>query len=156
MNTSRGLIKSMKRDWLQTGRHPSGICGAALYIACAMHGVDKTKENIIAVVKIGEGTLEKRVIEFAHSDAGDLTLRDLEDILETHEREKVRSFSACCSPTTRTLPLSACCEGLYLLKQHARGVSWLRVAPAAGLRVVRMQVLGEGNCTLQMQASCPC
>lgn len=28
----------MKRDWMQTGRRPSGICGASLYIAAHIHG----------------------------------------------------------------------------------------------------------------------
>lgn len=28
----------MKRDWMQTGRRPSGICGAALFVAVHLHG----------------------------------------------------------------------------------------------------------------------
>jgi transcription factor IIIB subunit 2 len=38
-NTALRLVASMKRDWIQTGRRPSGICGAALYIAAHIHGV---------------------------------------------------------------------------------------------------------------------
>lgn len=38
-DTALQLVKSMKRDWLQTGRRPAGICGAALYIACQVHGM---------------------------------------------------------------------------------------------------------------------
>ena len=37
-NTALRLVKSMKRDWMQTGRRPSGICGAALFIATHIHG----------------------------------------------------------------------------------------------------------------------
>ena len=37
-NTALRLVKSMKRDWMQTGRRPSGICGAAIFIACHIHG----------------------------------------------------------------------------------------------------------------------
>lgn len=37
-NTALRLVKSMKRDWMQTGRRPSGICGAALFIATHLHG----------------------------------------------------------------------------------------------------------------------
>ena len=37
-NTALRLVQSMKRDWLQTGRRPAGICGAALYIAGHIHG----------------------------------------------------------------------------------------------------------------------
>lgn len=37
-STSLQLIKSMKRDWMQTGRRPAGLCGAALFIALHIHG----------------------------------------------------------------------------------------------------------------------
>ena len=37
-NTALRLVASMKRDWIQTGRRPSGICGAAIYIAAHIHG----------------------------------------------------------------------------------------------------------------------
>jgi transcription initiation factor TFIIIB Brf1 subunit/transcription initiation factor TFIIB len=33
---------------LQTGRKPSGICGAALYIAALSHGYDYTKADIVS------------------------------------------------------------------------------------------------------------
>jgi len=38
VSTALQLVASMKRDWMQTGRRPSGICGAALYIAAHIHG----------------------------------------------------------------------------------------------------------------------
>ena len=37
-DTAMRLVASMKRDWIQTGRRPSGICAAALYIAAHIHG----------------------------------------------------------------------------------------------------------------------
>lgn len=37
--TAMRLVASMKRDWIQTGRRPSGVCGAALYIATHLHGM---------------------------------------------------------------------------------------------------------------------
>ena len=37
-NTALRMVASMKRDWMQTGRRPSGICGAALFIAAHIHG----------------------------------------------------------------------------------------------------------------------
>ncbi len=39
-NTALHLISSMKRDWMQTGRRPSGVCGAALFIAAHIHGLE--------------------------------------------------------------------------------------------------------------------
>lgn len=38
VETALHLVASMKRDWMQTGRRPSGICGAALYLAAHIHG----------------------------------------------------------------------------------------------------------------------
>lgn len=38
VETALHLVASMKRDWMQTGRRPSGICGAALYLASHIHG----------------------------------------------------------------------------------------------------------------------
>ena len=40
-STALRLVASMKRDWMQTGRRPSGICGAALYIAAQVHGTPR-------------------------------------------------------------------------------------------------------------------
>lgn len=37
-DTAMRLVASMRRDWIQTGRRPSGVCGAALYIASHLHG----------------------------------------------------------------------------------------------------------------------
>ena len=48
-STALKLVQSMKRDWMQTGRRPSGICGAALFIASHIHGIEKTKREIISV-----------------------------------------------------------------------------------------------------------
>ena len=34
-HTALRLVASMRRDWLQTGRRPAGVCGAALFVAAA-------------------------------------------------------------------------------------------------------------------------
>ena len=43
-NTALHLVQCMKRDWMQTGRRPSGICGAALFIAAHIHGFERSKQ----------------------------------------------------------------------------------------------------------------
>ena len=43
--TALRLVGAMKRDWMQTGRRPAGICGAALFIAAAMHGFERSAEE---------------------------------------------------------------------------------------------------------------
>lgn len=38
-DTATRIVSSMKRDWIHTGRRPSGVCGAALLIAAHIHGM---------------------------------------------------------------------------------------------------------------------
>ena len=45
--TALRLVASMKRDWMQTGRRPSGICGAALFIAAHIHGLSRGKKEVV-------------------------------------------------------------------------------------------------------------
>ena len=45
--TALQLIKSMKRDWMQTGRRPAGLCGAALFIALHIHGPTPTQHTVV-------------------------------------------------------------------------------------------------------------
>ncbi|XP_020526489.1 transcription factor IIIB 60 kDa subunit isoform X4 [Amborella trichopoda] len=72
-NTALNIVASMKRDWLQTGRKPSGLCGAALYIAANSYGIKCSKSDVIRVVHICEATLTKRLIEFENTESGSLT-----------------------------------------------------------------------------------
>jgi transcription factor IIIB subunit 2 len=72
-NTALRLVASMKRDWIQTGRRPSGICGAALYIAAHIHGFERSIRDVVGVVHIGEHTLSKRLYEFSSTSASAYT-----------------------------------------------------------------------------------
>ncbi|KAM0903300.1 hypothetical protein ACQ4PT_018734 [Festuca glaucescens] len=90
-DTALRIVASMKRDWMQTGRKPSGLCGAALYIAALSHGYNYTKSNIVAVVHVCEATLTKRLIEFENTDSGSLTIEDF--LAKADEEEPVSEFS---------------------------------------------------------------
>ncbi|CAI5477936.1 unnamed protein product [Closterium sp. Yama58-4] len=46
-NTALRLVASMKRDWIQTGRKPNGVCGAALLIAAHIHGFERSKSDVV-------------------------------------------------------------------------------------------------------------
>ncbi|KAL6905202.1 hypothetical protein ACP4OV_002803 [Aristida adscensionis] len=85
------IVASMKRDWMQTGRKPSGLCGAAIYIAALAHGYNYTKADIVSVVHVCEATLTKRLIEFENTDSGSLTI---EEILAKAKEEPVSKPSA--------------------------------------------------------------
>lgn len=86
-NTALKLVQRMKRDWIQTGRRPSGICGAALLIAARIHNFRRTQEDIIRVVKICDVTLRNRLYEFESTPSSKLTLEQFASmkIEETEE-----------------------------------------------------------------------
>uniref|UniRef100_A0A493TJ92 Transcription factor TFIIB cyclin-like domain-containing protein n=1 Tax=Anas platyrhynchos platyrhynchos TaxID=8840 RepID=A0A493TJ92_ANAPP len=62
--TALRLLQRMKRDWMHTGRRPSGLCGAALLVAARMHDFRRTVKEVIRVVKVCESTLRKRSVQF--------------------------------------------------------------------------------------------
>uniref|UniRef100_A0A5B7B987 Putative transcription factor IIIB subunit n=1 Tax=Davidia involucrata TaxID=16924 RepID=A0A5B7B987_DAVIN len=87
MRTALRIIASMKRDWMQTGRKPSGLCGAALYISALSYGLKCSKSEVIRVVHICEATLTKRLIEFENTESGSLTIEEFNMKAEELERE---------------------------------------------------------------------
>jgi len=88
VETATHIIASMKSNWMQTGRKPSGICGAALYTAALSHGIKCSKTDITNIVYICEATLTKRLIEFGNTEAASFTADELSK--PEREREKER------------------------------------------------------------------
>ncbi|KAM9842512.1 BRF1 general transcription factor IIIB subunit a [Aulostomus maculatus] len=74
--TALRLVQRMKRDWMHTGRRPSGLCGAALLVAARMHEFRRTVKEIVSVVKVCEGTLRKRLTEFENTPTSLLTIEE--------------------------------------------------------------------------------
>ncbi|XP_043930305.1 transcription factor IIIB 90 kDa subunit [Protopterus annectens] len=72
--TALRLLQRMKRDWMHTGRRPSGLCGAALLVAARMHEFRRTVKEIIKVVKVCESTIRKRLTEFEETPSSQLTI----------------------------------------------------------------------------------
>ncbi|KAM8876956.1 transcription factor IIIB 90 kDa subunit-like [Synchiropus picturatus] len=72
--TALRLVQRMKRDWMHTGRRPSGLCGAALLIAARMHKFHLTVQDVISVVKVCQATLRKRLTEFEDTPTSQLTV----------------------------------------------------------------------------------
>eukprot|EP00915_Cephaloidophora_sp_WS-2016_P004414 GHVH01005917.1.p1 GENE.GHVH01005917.1~~GHVH01005917.1.p1 ORF type:complete len:578 (-),score=86.97 GHVH01005917.1:3720-5453(-) len=58
------VVQSMKRDWLCTGRRPNGIIGAALLIACRIHGFKINPEHLAHMCRISPATINYRLNEF--------------------------------------------------------------------------------------------
>jgi transcription factor IIIB subunit 2 len=63
------------RMW-QVGRRPSGICGAALLVAARMHGFHLTQKDVVAVVRVCDSTLRKRLEEFEDTPSSSLTMQE--------------------------------------------------------------------------------
>ncbi|KAM3594011.1 uncharacterized protein V6R79_000624 [Siganus canaliculatus] len=74
--TAMRLVQRMKRDWMHTGRRPSGLCGAALLVAARMHDFRRTIKEIVSVVKVCETTLRKRLVEFKDTPTSELTIEE--------------------------------------------------------------------------------
>lgn len=77
--TALRIVQRMNRDWMQTGRRPAGICGAALMIAGRLHGHPRTQKEIVNVVNICELTLRKRLAEFENTATASQTMEDFQD-----------------------------------------------------------------------------
>ena len=48
-------------DWIHLGRSPMGVCGASLLIAARFHGFQRTRQDVLKVVKISDSTLKRRL-----------------------------------------------------------------------------------------------
>uniref|UniRef100_A0A8C0FT72 BRF1 RNA polymerase III transcription initiation factor subunit n=1 Tax=Bubo bubo TaxID=30461 RepID=A0A8C0FT72_BUBBB len=91
--TALRLLQRMKRDWMHTGRRPSGLCGAALLVAARMHDFRRTVKEVIRVVKVCESTLRKRLTEFEDTPTSQLTIDEFMKI-DLEEECDPPSFTA--------------------------------------------------------------
>lgn len=79
-NTALRVVARMKRDWIQTGRRPAGVCGGALVVAARFHGFRRTNAEVRSVVRVCEATLRKRLEEFGQTPSSLLTPDEFEGI----------------------------------------------------------------------------
>lgn len=90
--TALRLVSRMKRDWMHTGRRPSGLCGAALLVSARLHNFNRTQRQIIKVVKVCDATLRKRLTEFEETPSGQLTVDEFNKI-DLEEEQDPPSFT---------------------------------------------------------------
>jgi len=72
------LIARMKREWVSTGRRPSGLCGAAILLASKMHGIRKNQKEISDIVRIGDVAIRSRLREINKTSIGLLTIDEID------------------------------------------------------------------------------
>ncbi|CAD5215109.1 unnamed protein product [Bursaphelenchus xylophilus] len=87
------IVQRMKRDWMSTGRRPTGICGAALLLACRALNVNRSIADIVRVVHISETVVRKRLDEFASTPSGSLTIDEFH-VVDLEESQDPPSFQA--------------------------------------------------------------
>lgn len=111
-HTALRLVASMKRDWMQTGRSPAGICGAALFVAAAMHGLSRSQDEVVGVVHVGSSTLARRIAEFERTPISALTAQEFDAAARRQEDEaeaqmmrvRIGSVGGCERARRRALP----------------------------------------------------
>ncbi|KXL50974.1 hypothetical protein M433DRAFT_130630 [Acidomyces richmondensis BFW] len=74
------IMKRMRRDWIATGRHPSGLCGACIILAARMNNFNRTIREVVFVSKVTGMTILKRVEEFRRTKSARLTVAQFRKI----------------------------------------------------------------------------
>lgn len=77
-NSALRIVARMKRDWISTGRRPTGLCGAALLLASKMHGIKSSQKEISSLVRIGNVSLRNRLKEIDKTSISILTRKKLD------------------------------------------------------------------------------
>ncbi|ORM41351.1 Transcription factor IIIB 90 kDa subunit [Babesia sp. Xinjiang] len=80
ITTGVRVIQAMRRDWLCTGRRPTGLCGAALVVAARVHGVPLNAEAVASVVRISHPTIMKRLSEFRSTSTARLLTTEVDTV----------------------------------------------------------------------------
>ncbi|KAK3116440.1 transcription factor TFIIIB subunit brf1 [Teratosphaeriaceae sp. CCFEE 6253] len=73
------ILKRMKRDWIVTGRHPAGLCGACIILAARMNNFRRTVREVVFVAKVADVTIASRVEEFRRTRASNLTVEQFRE-----------------------------------------------------------------------------
>ncbi len=68
------IVQRMKRDWMSTGRRPSGVCGAAVILAARMNNYRRTTREVVLTAKVTEITINKRLEEFQDTASSKLSV----------------------------------------------------------------------------------
>uniref|UniRef100_A0A915PZ37 B-related factor 1 n=1 Tax=Setaria digitata TaxID=48799 RepID=A0A915PZ37_9BILA len=74
------LVQRMKRDWIATGRRPTGLCGAALLLAARSYNFNRTVADVVRVVHISEAVVKKRLDEFGQTPSSTLTIDEFTSV----------------------------------------------------------------------------
>ena len=82
--TALKILKFMKRDWITTGRRPSGLIGACILIAAKLHKLNIDVDLISNVVHVCSQTILNRIEEFSLTRVASMTLEEFESFKESN------------------------------------------------------------------------
>ena len=86
-NDAIRLVQRFSRDWIDMGRRPAGVCGAALILAARMNNFRRSVEEVVQVVRIADTTLKKRLEEFGMTPSSQLTVTDFRAVTLNEEQD---------------------------------------------------------------------
>ncbi|MEN2495478.1 MAG: transcription factor TFIIIB subunit brf1 [Marteilia pararefringens] len=94
------LISGMQRDWMATGRRPSGLCAASLLISSRLHGFHRTVDDVMRIFKLHKSTLLKRLTEFSKIPTGSMKY---DEMLSSNDDMSYKSESISTSEANHSL-----------------------------------------------------
>jgi transcription factor IIIB subunit 2 len=89
-HTAIQIIKRLDRDWIQTGRKPAGVCGAALILAARIHHVEVSTDTMRKCARVCLATINKRLREISRTQlarASISEMRENQDMFAEESRE---------------------------------------------------------------------
>lgn len=91
--TAMRLLQRMKKDWLATGRRPSGLAAAALLVAARIHEFNRNEEDVARIARISQQTARKRLDEFGRTPTSALSIEDFFSV-DYEEEQDPPAFTA--------------------------------------------------------------
>ncbi|CEF62856.1 Transcription factor IIIB 90 kDa subunit [Strongyloides ratti] len=74
------IVQRMKMDWIDTGRRPTGLCGAALLLAARSYNFNRSVSDVVRVVHVSESVVRKRLEEFSNTPSSMLTIEQFSNV----------------------------------------------------------------------------
>lgn len=86
-DTAIQIIRRFDRDWIRTGRKPSGVCGAAIMLAARIHNVDVSRDTIFHCARVCSATINKRLKEISKTELAKASIHELRENQEIFQNE---------------------------------------------------------------------
>ena len=82
--TALKILQFMKRDWITTGRRPSGLCGACILISAKLHKLNIDINLLADVVHVCPQTIQNKIEEFSLTKVASMTKEQFDTFKESH------------------------------------------------------------------------